>query len=168
MTSTDTATADPRAQSTPATSTPAPRRIVVGVDGSPTSRLALRWAADLAAFEGATIQAVSVCGVPPTVGWGYAIPFSYREETEKALSDTVDEVFDGARPEGLQTIVAEGDAAHFLLDLARNAFMVVVGSRGHGGMMGLLLGSVSAKVAELAPCPVLVVHPNGAATEASS
>ncbi|RDJ93304.1 hypothetical protein B4Q13_22805 [Lacticaseibacillus rhamnosus] len=59
--------------------------MVVGVDGSPTSKMALRWAADIAAFEGATIQAVSVCSLPPTVGWGYAVPYTFREDTEKAL-----------------------------------------------------------------------------------
>jgi nucleotide-binding universal stress UspA family protein len=54
--------------------------------------------------------------------------------------------------------VGEGGAAKVLLDACKGATMVVVGSRGHGGFSGLLLGSVSANLAEHAPCPVLIIH----------
>jgi nucleotide-binding universal stress UspA family protein len=58
----------------------------------------------------------------------------------------------------LRRLVSEGGAAKVLLDTSQGAIMTVVGSRGHGGFAGLLLGSVSANVAEHASCPVLVIH----------
>jgi nucleotide-binding universal stress UspA family protein len=54
--------------------------------------------------------------------------------------------------------VREGGAAKVLLEVSEGAAMVIVGSRGHGGFTGLLLGSVSANVAEHASCPVLIIH----------
>jgi nucleotide-binding universal stress UspA family protein len=54
--------------------------------------------------------------------------------------------------------VIEGSAVQVLLDAARDADLLVVGSRGHGGFAGLLLGSVSAQLVHHAPCPVLVVR----------
>jgi len=60
--------------------------------------------------------------------------------------------------------VAEGHPAKVLLDAAVGAVMVVVGSRGHGGFVGALIGSVSQHVVAHAPCPVVVIrHPRAAA-----
>lgn len=133
-------------------------RIVVGVDGSEPSKEALRWAARLAATEDAGIDAVAAWAYP--VGFGVALPAGYdpKADLEKVLTETVDEVFGPDRPADLRLHVFENDPAHMLITLSRAARMIVVGSRGHGGFAGLLLGSVSAKVAELAQCPVLVVH----------
>jgi nucleotide-binding universal stress UspA family protein len=77
---------------------------------------------------------------------------------EKVLDDTVLAVFGDQPPAGLQRQVREGGAAKVLLEAGEGAIMLVVGSRGHGGFAGLLLGSVSANVAEHASCPVLVIH----------
>ena len=134
-------------------------RIVVGVDGSEQSKQALRWAARIAATEGATIDAVGVWEFPTSFGWA-ALPegFVPKEDMDKLLTKVVDEVFGPERPKGMRLQTLEGDAAHILLTASESAFMIVVGSRGHGGFTGLLLGSVSAKLAELASCPVLVVH----------
>jgi nucleotide-binding universal stress UspA family protein len=79
---------------------------------------------------------------------------------EKVLTDTVDATFGADRPAELKLTVAEGPPAAVLVDRSAGALMLVVGSRGHGGFMGLLLGSISANVAEHASCPVLVVHGN--------
>jgi nucleotide-binding universal stress UspA family protein len=136
-------------------------RIVVGVDGSEPSRQALRWAQRLAAGAGATMEAVIGWQYPVMTGWGAAaVPLDYdlAQTMEKLLTDTVDATFGADRPAGLKLTVAEGHPASVLIERSAGALMLVVGSRGHGGFMGLLLGSISANVAEHAGCPVLVVH----------
>ena len=138
-----------------------PERIVVGVDGSSQSRTALRWAAWLAADTGASIEAVTAWQFPISTGWGgAAVPMNFNPEQDmqKVLTETVDHVFGADRPAGMQLSVVEGHPARVLLERSAGALMLVVGSRGHGGFAGLLLGSVSAHVAEHAGCPVLVVH----------
>jgi nucleotide-binding universal stress UspA family protein len=135
------------------------RRIVVGVDGSAGSKLALQWAARIAAAEDAVIDVVGAWDFPPTAAWA-ALPESYspKLEMDKIVAETVDEVYGADRPLGITVRTVKGNPAAALLAASADALMVVVGSRGHGGFMGLLLGSVSAKVAEHASCPVLVVH----------
>jgi len=136
-------------------------RIVVGVDGSEPSKQALRWAQRLAAGAGATLEAVIGWQYPVMTGWGPgAMPLDYdlAQTMEKVLTDTVDAIFGAARPARLKLTVAEGHPASVLLERSAGALMLVVGSRGHGGFVGLLLGSISANVAEHADCPVLVVH----------
>lgn len=133
--------------------------IVVGVDGSPESRSALRWAARLAAAIDARIEVVMAWEFLPSYGWAGVPPLAVpQSELEDQLATIVTEVFDGEVPAGLRSRVLEGSAAALLVAESKNAQLVVVGSRGHGGFAGLLLGSVSAKVAEHAACPVLVVH----------
>lgn len=134
-------------------------RIVVGVDGSPHSQQALRWGAHLAAIFGARLDAVTAWEYPSSYGWA-SVPAEWNpgQDMEKVLDDTVQAVFGDQPPAGLQPQVREGGAAKVLLDASVGAIMLVVGSRGHGGFAGLLLGSVSANVAEHASCPVLVIH----------
>jgi nucleotide-binding universal stress UspA family protein len=67
-------------------------------------------------------------------------------------------VFGEEDPPWVARILQSGGAAHVLLEASETPLMLVVGSRGHGGFAGLLLGSVSATVAEHASCPVLIVH----------
>ena len=134
-------------------------KIVVGVDGSASSKEALRWAARMAGGSGATIDAVAVWSDPTTYGWS-ALPPLYppHPEIEKSLNESVDAVFGEQRPDGLVLRILEGLPAPTLIAASRHAQMLVVGSRGLGGITGLLLGSVSAQVVEHAICPVLVVH----------
>lgn len=146
--------------------TPVHPRIVVGIDGSDGSRDALRWAARLATALGAELDAVSAWEPTSAYGWSALPPlYSPHSEIEEMLTDMVDEVFGADRPVGLRLRVLEGPAAAQLITASTDALMLVVGSRGRGGFAGLLLGSVSAKVAEHASCPVLVVH--GTETQAS-
>jgi nucleotide-binding universal stress UspA family protein len=135
------------------------RWIVVGVDGSPPSEKALQWGAHLSATFGVAVVAVSAWDYPAAIGWSY-VPDEWHpdQDTAKALEETLQKVFGDQRPTGLRTVVREGGAAKVLLEESQGATMLIVGSRGHGGFSGLLLGSVSANVAEHAPCPVLVVH----------
>lgn len=133
--------------------------VVVGVDGSEHSKHALRWAAKIAEPFGATLRVVSAWEYPVGFGWSL-LPDGWNpaEDIEKSLTETIDEVFGTSRPIGLETAVRQGPAASVITQYSRGALMVVVGSRGHGGFTGLLLGSVSSAVAAHAHCPVLVVH----------
>ncbi len=134
-------------------------RIVVGVDGSPASLRALQQAVDLAAALGAEVDAVHTWLVSygaTELSMMPAIPSTdLQAAAEQTLADAVASV--DAKGVTINRIVTEGDAASTLLDVASGAEMLVVGSRGHGGFVGLLLGSVTHKVIHHAPCPVLVV-----------
>jgi nucleotide-binding universal stress UspA family protein len=134
-------------------------RIVAGVDGSEHARDALRWAAHIAQAVGARVEAVIAWEYPAALGWS-VVPDDWdpAEDMRKVLQETVTDVFGGQPPAGLQLLVQEGGAARVLIEACEGATMLVVGSRGHGGFSGLLLGSVSANVAEHAPCPVLIIH----------
>lgn len=135
------------------------QRVIVGIDGSPQSKQALRWSAQVAAASGARLVAVAAWDYPSTYGWAaWPQDWDLARDTRKILDSTVDEVFAAHRPADLELSVKQGSAAAVLLDESKGALMLVVGSRGHGGFAGMLLGSVSAKVAEHADCPVLVVH----------
>jgi len=141
------------------TETTDPRpRIVVGVDGSDPSKLALRWAARMAAAEDARIDAVMAWQVPTLAYRSIGPIIDMQDATEKALMHAVDDVIGERRPNDMQLRALQGGAASVILDASRDALMVVVGSRGRGGFAGLLLGSVSAKIAEHAECPVLIVR----------
>jgi nucleotide-binding universal stress UspA family protein len=134
-------------------------RVVVGVDGSDQSKLALRWALVIAASYGARVVAVAAWQYPAASGWGPTTnEWNPQQDMEKCLTETVDEVVGPQRPDHLHLSVEEGNPAHVLIAESQGASMLVVGSRGHGGFAGLLLGSVSANVAERAHCPVLVIH----------
>jgi nucleotide-binding universal stress UspA family protein len=134
-------------------------RIVVGVDGSPPSQQALRWGAHLAATFGVGLDAVIAWDATPAHSWSSTPPDrTPDEETRQALDQFVQDAFGDQPPAGLRRLVHEGQASKVLLDASEDAIMLVVGSRGHGGFAGLLLGSVSANVAAHASCPVLVIH----------
>ncbi|MDJ0313540.1 universal stress protein [Arthrobacter sp. H35-D1] len=132
--------------------------IVVGVDGSPESVLALKWAQKLAAPLGATIKAVSAWR-PEVVFAPYSIPeWDSEGVVAKQQGQALLEAFGGNPPQGLVRESHRGQAAQVLIDAGNQAQMLIVGSRGHGGFKGMLLGSVSSACAAHAKCPVLVVH----------
>jgi nucleotide-binding universal stress UspA family protein len=143
--------------------------IVVGVDGSSRSEQALRWAAHLAALTDGDVEAVVAW--PPRFEWGLpwipaGLNWNPEDDATKILEISLERAFGDAIPATLRRRVVEGSAARVLIDISRQATALVVGSRGHGGFAGLLLGSVSAACTEHAACPVLVVHgdtppPNG-------
>jgi nucleotide-binding universal stress UspA family protein len=148
-------TADPTPDTTPDTT---PGRIVVGVDGSVSSKQALRWAARLAAADGSRIEAVTAWDYPPSFNAPVDVDWRPDLDEDTILTETLDEVFGDHRPEGLEPVVAHGPARTVLIEASRGASLLVVGSRGHGGFAGLLLGSVSSACSEHAHCPVLVLH----------
>jgi len=141
--------------------------IVVGVDGSDHAARALRWALDLAAVTQARVAAVAAWNVAPMAygGPGMVVPVDVHE-CERGAETTLDEAVasvPGGIPAGVEVErhVVEGGAAGALIEEARRheATLLVVGTRGHGGFTGLLLGSVSAALAHHAPCPLVIVPP---------
>ncbi|MGA5302477.1 universal stress protein [Nucisporomicrobium flavum] len=134
--------------------------IVVGVDGSPASVTALRWALTQARLTGTGIHAVTAWEFPPVWGWGPpAVPYTDIEVTAKEILETALEAAYGDDPGvPLHRSVVAGHPAQVLLDAAREAPLLVVGSRGHGGFAGTLLGSVSQRCAQHARCPVVIVR----------
>lgn len=138
-------------------------KIVVGVDGSSGSRAALRWAFAEARLRTAPLEVVTVWQYPVMTSlpaFGVVLPpDDMRTEAEAGLQTILDEE-QVASTDGVPVtaILAEGAAAAALLDVAKEADLLVIGSRGHGGFTGLLLGSVSQQCATHSPCPVVVVH----------
>jgi nucleotide-binding universal stress UspA family protein len=130
-------------------------RVVVGIDGSPSSERALEWAAGEAARCGAVLEGHA------SHGSGYV--FISNEEVQMAMKKTIDEaaahVADIAPGVTFNGVTHEGAAAKDLIDASEGAGLLVVGSRGLGGFSGLLLGSVSQQCALHAHCPVVIVRP---------
>ncbi|MCU7826421.1 universal stress protein [Kitasatospora sp. DSM 101779] len=136
------------------------RRIVAGVDGSPSSVDALRWAVGQAHAVGAVVEAVIAWQDSVSPGWtGAADAEGFAAGIARKILDVaIAEVSDPDRPVWIGARVVEGGAAPVLLDAARGADLLVVGSRGRGGFTGALLGSVSQHCVQHAPCPVVVVR----------
>lgn len=140
--------------------------IVVGVDGSPGSYAALRWAAKLAPVMNATVTAVTAWEFPVfiTAAGGGLLPGTWDPEADATtiVNDAIGAVFAGT-PAYVRTMVVQGHPADVLINASHTAVMLVVGGRGHGGFTGALLGSVSTAVAHHAKCPVLIVPAETAA-----
>jgi len=139
--------------------------IVVGVDGSPGSVRALKFALDEARVRGDDVTAVAAWHLPAAVyesAWAPVAvdPQDFEKVAQAALDRSLDEA--GAAETGVSVtrLVREGQAADVLVAEAREADLLVVGSRGLGGFKGLLLGSVSQQCVHHAGCPVVIV-PNG-------
>jgi nucleotide-binding universal stress UspA family protein len=139
-------------------------KIVVGVDGSSGSVAAVKWARDEANLRGAALEVVAVWQYPmmTTIPAFGALPevADLSAHTEKHLREILKEADIESTSDVPVTInVTEGAAVAALISAAADADLLVVGSRGHGGFAGLLLGSVSHQCTMHARCPVVVVHP---------
>lgn len=140
-------------------------RIVVGVDGSPESKAALNWALNEARHCHAAVEAVHAWQYPAVAFshfGGEALPLIAPGDVETAahglLRKTVEEISGADCDVAVTPKLARGHPAEVLLALSEDADMLVVGSRGHGGFKGMLLGSVSNHVIHHAHCPVVVVR----------
>ena len=141
-------------------------RIVVGIDGSPTGDAALGWALHEAVLHRATLVAVHAWTFPYLADLSYLATHgvSHGEleaEARQRLAESLAAAAAGDTGVTIEEVVREGAPAAVLVDAARDATMLVVGSRGLGGFSGLLLGSVSQQCAHHAPCPVIIVHGAG-------
>jgi nucleotide-binding universal stress UspA family protein len=137
------------------------RVIVVGVDGSGSSKAALRWAIRQAKLTGAAVQAVTAWRYPVGYGMGPIYGGSvvdFETTAKQVLTEALAEV-SGLDPEvPVRPLVIEGHAAEVLVSAACGAELLVVGSCGHGGFTSALLGSVSLYCVLHAHCSVLVVR----------
>ncbi len=140
------------------------RRIVVGVDGSPSSKAALAWAVRQAGLTGASVDAVIAWHYPPMV---MGVPFAPLEVLDAAacsehaaqvLNGAISETVDPGGSVKISSTVRAGSAYEVLLDASKGADLLVVGSRGHGGFTEALLGSVSQACVHHAHCPVVIIR----------
>ena len=143
------------------------KRILVGVDGSPESLDAVKWTAELASSLGAEVIVVSVFGFYPyPVITGPSEGFYMTQDTLDQWRKDLQRDMDGAWTKPLRDAgvkftpqIKEGHASEVLLQLARknDVDLIVVGSRGHGAVAEMFLGSVSHNLVLRAPCPVVVL-----------
>jgi nucleotide-binding universal stress UspA family protein len=135
--------------------------VVVGVDASPSSVLALKWAADYAATTGARLRAVLAWHYPAAAGpapVGVApqvVSDQVRNDMVAALAAAVAE---GAPGMEVDQAVDYGHPVQVLVDESAKADLLVVGSRGHSAFTGMLVGSVSIHCVTHAHCPVVVIR----------
>ena len=149
----------------------AQRDIVVGVDGSSGSDHALEWAiAEAARADCGLVLAYGLTPMTPNErGWlarGGADPTGMqrqvRRKAEEMLREKAKKIAEDNPGVRITTTVCEQDPRAALAGLSRHAHQVVVGSRGHGPIASLLLGSVSQALTRTADCPVVVVRPPSA------
>ncbi len=141
-------------------------RIVVGVDGSPGSLAALHWAVQEARLRGVAVHAVMVWQHPQFYGApdGWVVGMDPSGDTGQILASAAnaevarlgEEAVKGHDVEIVCEAV-EGHPAEALVLMAKDAAALVVGSRGRGGFVGALLGSVSQHVVAHAHCPVVLI-----------
>jgi nucleotide-binding universal stress UspA family protein len=147
-----------------------PHRVVVGVDGTAGSRAALVYAWLTAATQGADLEVVATYTVDalwldPYV-YDPTVADSLRSHTEDMVGRLVDDVrrdpavaASGSAAVALRSVVVAGPAAPELIVRSEDADLLVVGSRGRGGVRSAMLGSVALHCVTHARCPVVVVHP---------
>jgi len=138
--------------------------IVVGIDGSPGGDAALAFALEEAAIRGLPLRIV--CAWEPSAGEWVGEAFAATADSVVQADDDAQEVLRAALEHvaagtavQATAVAVEGHPSAVLVEQARGASLLVVGSRGRGATAGLLLGSVSAGIVRHAPCPVVVVPP---------
>ncbi len=136
------------------------KRIVVGVDGSPSSAEALEWAVAEARLTGATVEAVYAWDPAPIAASG--LPEEEMQALHAAAKRRAAKIVRKLDGRGSDVRIvprtAFGTTAQVLVDASEKADLLVVGSRGFGGLRGMVLGSVSHHCAAHAHCPVVIVH----------
>jgi nucleotide-binding universal stress UspA family protein len=135
--------------------------VLVGVDGSPNSVEALRWAADYVHQVGGELHVCIAYQTWLGIGFDYARLSTERveQETRRILEHTLHEVLGVERSRGIARDVKHGNPTQVLVEASRDADLLVIGDRGSGGYKELLLGSVSENCVRQAHCSVVVVRP---------
>ena len=133
--------------------------IVVGVDGSEASKETLLFALEEARRRQTTMHVVHAFTEWEPIPGTNAIELDRSpQEREAWLSALVRDVIGEVADVGIRQSTVEDDPAPALLAAAQDAELLIVGSRGHGGFAGLLLGSVSQQCAHHASCPIVIVR----------
>ncbi|MFF9013580.1 universal stress protein [Streptomyces sp. NPDC014870] len=136
------------------------KRVVVGIDGSPASYAALRWAVDYARMAGAGVEAVAAYDVAGGIGWSApAVDAALdAEEARRKLGAEIRDVLGTLHDVPVEEHMVRGNAVEALITASEGAELLVVGNRGRGGFARLLLGSVSQQCALHASCPVVILR----------
>jgi nucleotide-binding universal stress UspA family protein len=138
-------------------------RVVVGVDGSPTSRRAIGFAFDFAARHGCELVAVHAWtdlpmdALEPVRLWDEDTS-GVRRDAERLLAESLSGHEERYPRVAVHRVVSFDRPAHAVMEQAEGAALLVVGSHGRGAVRGVLLGSVSHAVIYHAPCPVAVLR----------
>jgi len=134
-------------------------RIVVGFDGSPASIAALEWAANQSELTGASLEILMTWEWPTGYGWS-PIPSDLdpQQGCQRALNDLLRPIREAHPGISIREATIEGHPAPLLVKASEGADLLVVGNRGHGEFVGMLLGSVSEHCVASAHCPVLVLN----------
>jgi len=136
--------------------------VVVGVDGSEASKRAIAFAAEEASRRGVPLVAVYAWMPPLTPGleylWSEELVESQRSTAEEAIAIGVAGLAERYPDLEVRREIVQSPPVGALVDAAEGAELLVVGSRGRGGLSRLLLGSVSHGVLQALPCPVIVTR----------
>lgn len=132
-------------------------RVIVGADGSESSRRAIRWAAHEARLRGAVLEVVHAWTLLGQPADGSFDPDFGEDDARAWLGGELAALGDAVDGVDVEATVVCDLGARALIEAGDRADLLVVGSRGCGGFRGLLLGSVSSQVVQHAPCPVAVV-----------
>lgn len=144
--------------------------IVCAVDGSDASKTAAKWAANTAVKRGIPLRLVSSYSMPQFLyAEGMVPPQELYEDLEAETLEKIEEAkkvaVDFVPGVDVSHQIEEGSPIDMLLDLSEQCTMIVMGSRGLGGLSGMVMGSVSAAVVSHASCPVVVVREDNHVTE---
>ena len=134
------------------------RPVVVGVDGSASSISALQWAVRQAQLTGSTVQAVTAWQYPRGVVPAVPEDLDFEAESCRARDGAIAGAFSGGAPVQVTRVVEEGEPGPVLVRRSIDAAILVVGSRGRGAFVGMLIGSVSEYCVTHAHCPVVVLR----------
>lgn len=138
------------------------RPVVVGVDGSPASRAALRWAVEDARRRGCPVDVIAawhpdyggMIGPVPAEVLMALSPLAMKDAAQKVLDAAVQ----GIEGVEIRQVLVEGDPRGALTKASEDAELLVVGNRGHSTLVGIILGSVSSYCVHHASCPVVVIR----------
>lgn len=141
-----------------------PPRIAVGLDGSASSVAALHWAIHLARLTGGTVDAVVASLVPVSVTGAGSVLVALSDCSDieqiakRALEEVINKIIGPGDGPLVRSLAVHGSPGPVLVNASVGAELLVLGSRGHGGFSGAVLGSVGQHCVRHAHCPVVIIR----------